>query len=210
MFIGVDGTGNSSDFQYQEENRHSLISQLVHTTKGMYFRGPTLVGLSTHQIGKYVANWVMSHRESIPGPLFMAGHSRGGAICILAARHLKHENISIECMLLLDAVDRSGSHAAVIPSNVKFAYHAMRKDEVGSRTSFGHCGTEIDSPGSLVKCPFNATHAAIGGTPWSGVEGKHFKDHVVPAWMTKERDQKATNEVKTWAWMVLRKHGVLP
>ena len=209
MLVGIDGTGDPNDFQYQSDNRHSLITELVRATRGMYFRGPTVDGRSSHHLAMEVAHWIVLNRKRIEGPLFMAGHSRGGAICIVAARFLRDEKVPIECMLLLDAVDRSWSHAAVIPSNVKFAYHAMRKDEVGSRSSFGHCGTSIESPGVLVKCPFNATHAGVGGTPWSGVEAKHFSDHVTPAWMTKERDQKGTNEVKTWAWMMLRKHGAL-
>jgi len=209
MFIGVDGTGESNDFQYQENNRISLISQLVRATGGMYFRGPSIAGSATHGISMNVVHWILSHRARFKGPLFMAGHSRGGAICILAARQLKLRGVTVECMLLLDAVDRAPTGSAgIIPSNVKYAYHAMRNDEIGSRPLFGHCGTAIERPGKLVKLAFNGTHAAIGGTPWSGVESEHHKDHVKPPWMNKERDYQASNEVKMWAWMMLKRQGL--
>jgi len=64
--------------------------------------------------------------------------------------------------------------------------------------------------GVLVKCNFNATHAAVGGTPWSGVESKSwFHDRPKAPWMNKDRDNKGTNEVKMWAWMMMRKHGMI-
>ena len=207
MFVGIDGSGDSNDFDYQHANSNSLISQLVRTVRGRYFRGPTDVGLNTHSISTQVAQWILANRARIAGPLFMAGHSRGGAICIDAARQLKREQLSVECMLLLDAVDRSSCQASMIPGNVKFAYHAMRKEEIHSRTSFGHCGTFIEPPGVLKVCSFNATHAGMGGTPWSGVEKRWFRDSVSPAWMNRDRDYKGTNEIRTWAWMMLRKHG---
>jgi hypothetical protein len=114
-------------------------------------------------------------------------------------------------MMLFDAVNRSLSlNAATIPGNVKYAYHAMRNDVVGSRPWFGHCGTSIESPGVLVTYRFNATHAGVGGTPWSGAGSKSwFRDRPTAAWMNKERDQKGTNEVKNWAWMMMRRRAMI-
>jgi hypothetical protein len=168
MLVGIDGTGSWSDSEYAEDNRNSLIAQLVRDMRGKYFRGPTTDGVSCHHIGVQVAHFITCNLKSSAGPVILAGHSRGGAICVIAARLLRADNVPIECMLLLDAVDRSWSNAAVIPSNVKYAYHAIRKDEIGSRPGFGHCGTSIESPGVLVKCSFNATHAAVGGQTFQG------------------------------------------
>lgn len=213
MLVGVDGTGDSlvrssyTDFEYQIANRRSLIMELTHEARGMYFRGPTQSGMDCHHIGVQVANWIIANRGRMSGPLFLAGYSRGGAICIITARLLQAHGMSVDCMLLLDAVNWSPNHAGTIPSNVKIAYHAVRRPEIGSRPLFFNCGMSIEKPGILVTCAFNATHGGIGGTPWSGVERKHFQDHVRQPWMTRERDEKGTNEVKNWSWMMLRKHG---
>ena len=62
-------------------------------------------------------------------PLFLAGHSRGGAAVLFAARALKDEGVTVDAMFLFDAVRRvinSTTDAEVVPANVKRCYHAMR------------------------------------------------------------------------------------
>jgi pimeloyl-ACP methyl ester carboxylesterase len=59
--------------------------------------------------------------------VYLAGHSRGGAICVQIAKLLRPEDIRIECMILFDAVDRTlALNAKCIPGNVVQACHAMR------------------------------------------------------------------------------------
>jgi hypothetical protein len=52
-------------------------------------------------------------------PLFLAGHSRGGAAVIWVANLLKRDAIEVDGMFLLDAVDRTASLKSVekIPGN---------------------------------------------------------------------------------------------
>ena len=214
MLVAIDGTGELSPTLYYQNNHNSLIAQLVRETRQnpkKYVAGPTLDGDSCFSAAWAIALDIKRTVGADRGPVFLAGHSRGGAICIAVAGLLRQDNILVECMMLFDAVNRSLSlNAATIPGNVKYAYHAMRNDVVGSRPWFGHCGTSIESPGVLVTYRFNATHAGVGGTPWSGAGSKSwFRDRPTAAWMNRERDQKGTNEVKNWAWMMMRKRGMI-
>ena len=79
-------------------------------------------------------------------------------------------NQNIKFMALFDAVDRTAAFdTSVIPSNVQVAVHAMRDPKLGSRRSFSNTGTKHElGPNYLITQTFSCTHAAMGGTPWTG------------------------------------------
>jgi pimeloyl-ACP methyl ester carboxylesterase len=155
-------------------------------------------------------------------PIFLAGHSRGGAIVIAAARRLQAHSISVDAMFLFDAVDRSIaiSHTDVIPANVRVAYHALRAPAVGSRTYFGNCGTKSSFSGQMESEHFYSTHAGIGGTPWTGdhptrmVPDPKRGTGKAPAFrqeptITKSQDEAGSRRVHGWMWERLARHNVI-
>jgi hypothetical protein len=95
---------------------------------GEYERGPSLDGYRTFDKAEAFFKKIRSNPRLGREPLFLAGHSRGGAAVIRIAQLLKPNNIEVKAMFLFDAVDRtlSGTKVQLIPSNVRSCYHAMR------------------------------------------------------------------------------------
>ena len=80
-------------------------------------------------------------------------------------------DVSIRCAGLFDCVDNylSGD-AKYVPSNIPFCFHAVRDPSVCSRPAFFNDGlvAEDGRATKLVLRYFSGTHAALGGTPWTG------------------------------------------
>jgi Uncharacterized alpha/beta hydrolase domain (DUF2235) len=84
-------------------------------------------------------------------PLFLAGHSRGGAAVVWVANLLKRDAIEVDGMFLFDAVDRTTSPRWLmsvdrIPANLKFVAHALQtlaliyqKAAIDARDRFFKC-----------------------------------------------------------------------
>jgi pimeloyl-ACP methyl ester carboxylesterase len=68
---------------------------------------------------------------------------------------------------LYDAVDMTTAlgDTTIIPSNVKWVYHAMRSKEVGSRSSWGYTAikTKKNDPDRHFFQEFGGTHGSMGG-----------------------------------------------
>jgi hypothetical protein len=103
---------------------------------GWYHRGPTLAGRETYTIANIVYGAIKKYGLLGKEPLFLAGHSRGGAAVIYVAWQLKKSGHSVDALFLFDAVERSatgenvpllgGTNIQLIPRNVKVTYHARR------------------------------------------------------------------------------------
>ncbi len=244
MLIAVDGTGPWSDDDYANEMSNSFVSKIHSEYPGLsevdkfYRRGPTLLGFETGPIAYSCFNFVKSAydkslKEDTKFRLHLTGYSRGAASVIGLANLLNSmlPNVEIEFMALFDAVDRSTiSNVDKIPRNVKLCYHAIRDKNAGSRTYFGNCGLLAEPPATLIKRTFFATHAGMGGIPWTGdhptkvVPNPDFKmseyimnnrfdmhDHTLPPeanievpMITKSQDLLGSNEVKSWMWTVMK------
>jgi pimeloyl-ACP methyl ester carboxylesterase len=235
MLFGIDGTGPWSIGQYRDEFKNSFVRRLVSQSKQWpkrYWPGPTLDGDSCYVTARGVALEIKcilgvdKHQK-----VFLAGYSRGGAICITVAQLLRRNDIKVDCMILFDAVDRlSAIGARRIPGNVVRACHAMRDDKLGSRWYFGHCGASIESPGLLLPQRFWATHAAMGGMPGTGdhpfsgstklpSSDENFdvgsgdsteRGEIFPKYtITDEQDKAAADRVEQWMWPLMRKFEVL-
>src|SRR5260370_3302888 len=136
MLIVVDGSGELLDSFYMEANAGSfawqLFSQSTQAPKH-YFRGPSTLGFSSNnqsiEVASLIGEWTKKYLNQ---KVYLAGHSRGGAICIQAARLLRPMSIDIECLVLLDAVQRVFPwqqlvfDAETIPDNVKNVLHPVR------------------------------------------------------------------------------------
>lgn len=130
MFI-VDGTGEEDLEKYRREMAGGFCKRLEDLARGRYWRGPTTLGQETSGIADEVLAAVLQWRQSPrrAGPLFLAGHSRGGAAVIFAAHELNKRKIPVDAMFLFDAVNRTGNlfrDADTVPGNVAHCYHAVR------------------------------------------------------------------------------------
>lgn len=130
MIFVVDGTGDENTETYAKEMADGFCQRLVRKARGRYWRGPTFSGWETTDIADNVVAAVVQWRKAASDSekLFLAGHSRGGAAVIFAAKILKAHGIEIEAMFLFDAVDRTLNirSANAIPENVRHCFHALR------------------------------------------------------------------------------------
>jgi hypothetical protein len=248
MLVAVDGTGPWFDDTYAKEMFGSFVSKIYNESPESgankhYRRGPTLLGFETGPIAYDFAGIILkkfeeSKKAGTDFKLFLTGYSRGAASVIGIAYLLQQyqPEIKIEFMALFDAVDRSPIVTAdSITNNVKMCYHAIRDPNAGSRTYFGNCGLTIDSPGIMVKRIFFATHAGMGGIPWTGdhptkkisnprfdtakwVQQNRFnpRDVLPPPdafievpLITEDQDKAGSGEVQKWMWDAMKKYGML-
>jgi hypothetical protein len=254
MLIAVDGTGPWNDDQYAIEMNNSFVSKVHSEAQGIsgvdkfYQRGPTLLGFETGPIAQMYFNTVKKayqkaeqekgENEESDFKLYLTGYSRGAASVIGLANLLNSTlpNLKIEFMALFDAVDRSPiSNVDKIPRNVKTCYHAIRDKNAGSRTYFGNCGLLADPPASLLKKTFFATHAGMGGIPWTGdhptetIANPDFNmseylltnrfdmhDRSLPSnarievpMITKSQDVSGSSQVQMWMWAAMKECGML-
>jgi pimeloyl-ACP methyl ester carboxylesterase len=133
MFI-VDGTGEDSDELYEKSMAGGFCKQLEKHCRGLYWRGPTLLGTEVPALAAEVTEAVLAWKRIARkgSKLFLAGHSRGGAAVIYAAQDLRERGIDVDAMFLFDAVDRVFDwrrplrKADEIPGNVRHCVHALR------------------------------------------------------------------------------------
>lgn len=145
MLYIVDGTGDFSDTEYAVSMAGSHCAVLHHLNKphAFYFRGPDLLSAikSTGGTAQTVFRKIMQEefppallapgqRQAPRSPIFLAGHSRGGAAVVRVAQMLGEQGIVVDGMFLFDAVDRTIFLDSVqeVPKNVRQCYHAVRNE----------------------------------------------------------------------------------
>lgn len=220
IFGGVDGTGVWNNDEYDRQMEFSFVRTLCKGwTDGpaLYQRGPTTedwrLDRATWLCAKNIYNHVTFNWK--PGrAVFLAGYSRGGAAVIEASKWLKGDNIPVECLILFDAVDRTGQvglpwQNTPIADTVKTVIYAKRMWSTRSRESFGNCGLWMESGKQTPYKEFFATHAGLGGVPWPIPAGKTLQDLIYETlpdrWtnVTYERDRAGANEVQTWSFNLI-------
>jgi hypothetical protein len=135
MLYIVDGTGEWNNDEYEHAMEGGFCRSLQKKTGGYYSRGPSLTGVETPALAAKVAALIVKDLVSdFSAPIYLAGHSRGGAAVIWAAKILDAANVSIKAMFLFDAVDRTTYNVdlTLIPKNVLTCYHAMRDGDISS------------------------------------------------------------------------------
>jgi pimeloyl-ACP methyl ester carboxylesterase len=239
MLIAIDGTVKLRIQRYLRPMKASFITQLATRTRAYaampvcYLDGPSIFSMGPAQavygftfsqvrdLARLAVRFVRQNRRQA-GKVILAGYSRGAAACIEAARMLRTEapECRIDCLALFDAVERDPrSHCDVIPGNVRVAYHALRSEAVGSRWYFSNCGRKHEFPGRYVEKVFRATHASLGGLPWTGdhpMEPEPDFDGprdwpsprapliVMRPTITEHEDHAASHDVRQWMWSNLR------
>ncbi|HOB92466.1 MAG TPA: hypothetical protein PK306_12715 [Aquabacterium sp.] len=183
MLYIVDGTGPLFDADYAVEMAGSHCNVLHHLNRpdAFYFRGPSLLSALKNTGG--IADKVMlkllevefpaallapGQRQPPRSPIFLAGHSRGGAAVVLVAQMLDRIGVPVEAMFLFDAVDRTMSLASVetVPKNVRRCFHALRNE--GAEVVMAHETTRLwkaveAAPGYAA---LRALHKSSGSGPW--------------------------------------------
>ena len=139
MLYVVDGTGPRGDEDYAREFSKSFcrrIHEEVGADRSWYWRGPETTGQSAAVTSTMVHRRAMNDRHCRPDtmgqPLYLCGYSRGGLICIDAARRLAPT--PVRALFLFDAVDRCHDlDGSRIPGNVEAVYHARRDPRYAQR-----------------------------------------------------------------------------
>lgn len=218
MFIGIDGSSDSvgaqSDQEYDAIYRNSFVRELYNTTRHenkSYVHGPDLfsVGREVVRISGEIVSYIQGRISTTDDRIIvLAGHSRGGAVCVNVAQRLQRESwsagLEIQCMALFDAIDRDIATATeVIPDNVVRAFHAMRDPRTGSRPSFGNTAT-MASARILSSMEFMTTHSGIGGIALDRLAGliDVFSDQPV---ISAEEEVRNIRLVKAWMWRNIRR-----
>ena len=179
---GIDGTDNNDTSQidtgtFDRGGTKGYVKRMVAGSfdRHHYEQGTTysLLGWDSGAKGRAAADWVRAHylaelKSGRKLRVFLTGFSRGGASCIYASHLLADDGIEVEGLFLFDAVDKTPwflmKNNAVIPGNVKNAFHATRSRDGESREGilgFDHCG--LQSEGKLTLREFRCTHGGMGG-----------------------------------------------
>ena len=132
---------------------------------GTFFGSDAIAILNRHQ------NWFLNHAPRT-GELkvFLFGFSRGALIMRVFAEWLCQRGFPVEYMGLWDTVDSTvgidGEEYETLPTNVRFARHAVARDEF--RKFFGYLplrpgNQTVEQPGNAEELVFPGSHSDVGG-----------------------------------------------
>jgi LysM repeat protein len=212
IFGGVDGTGDffTRDYEPVFANSHvNILAQFWNEGPSHYRRGPWWQGDWTWVEANRIYAAVKADWDKGADAIFLAGYSRGGAAVIEISKWLKADGIPVECLVLLDPVDRTrtmgddvtGWRDTAIVDTVKRVIYAKRSPAALSRESFGNCGkVRIGGSGHDRKKTFFCTHGGVGGTPWTkpimGVIDEGWPDGKTN--VTVPADRSGAADVQKW------------
>ena len=133
--------------------------------------GGTFFGADAMSIVNHHQNWFLNHAPRTGDPkVFLFGFSRGALIMRVFAEWLCQRGFSVEYMGLWDTVDSTadikGEDYVNLPTNVKFARHAVARDEF--RRFFNYLplkeGSREEGRGNRVEeIVFPGCHSDVGG-----------------------------------------------
>jgi len=192
IYGGIDGTGPTSNAQYAAEFKNSFVNRLYknwHSPLKTYDRGPAWSGKTTAERSQSLARQISMNLKifryikkpdpSVEPRIYLAGYSRGGAAVINTCHLLKNLGEKVHCLFLFDAVDRTitiDDDHTIVPSNVRFCFHALRSPSSASREVFENCGS--GATGHRIglgykELTFKCTHGGMGGVGWTtaGADG---------------------------------------
>jgi len=146
MIYIVDGSGcfDDGDYAVSMAGSHCWTIYFLNKGNARYWRGPSTgdVLRRTSNIAAEVFQDIMSNEFPpallAPGasqkpntPIYLAGHSRGGAAVVMVAQMLEKQGIPVAAMFLFDAVDRTTNwlgDVETVPGNVETCCHAVRNE----------------------------------------------------------------------------------
>lgn len=229
IIFGIDGIGVLLQKGQSDRHRSSYVRRIIDnssstTQEKKYLAGPTDTSGSLDASIAEGYRFVRSRYRAAQGdsPVLLAGYGRGAAGIIRLARRLEKRNISVNAMLLFDAVERySGSEVDSIPNSVKSVLHVRRQADVKSRPDLISVGSRSNAPTTYEEKFFSCTHAAMGGAPWvpgSGETpdslisenrepaGDTAPQHSPPTTVSFAQDKKVSGEVWDYVQAFRGKH----
>ena len=132
--------------------------------------GGTFFGTDAMSIVNHHQNWFLNHASRQELKIFLFGFSRGALIMRVVADWLCQRGFPVEYMGLWDTVDSTvgirGKDYIELPSNVRFARHAVARDEF--RRFFNYLplkeGNREEGTGNRVEeVVFPGCHSDVGG-----------------------------------------------
>ena len=149
--------------------------------------GGTFFGADARSIVNHHQNWFLNHAPRTGDlKIFLFGFSRGALIMRVVADWLCARGFPIEYMGLWDTVDSTvgikGADYVTLPTNVKFARHAVARDEF--RRFFGYLPLKDLRPGTegqarVEELVFPGCHSDVGGL----YDDNHAIADVTLAWI---------------------------
>ena len=164
------------------ENRNQRLNlEAGPGTHAFRHLGGTFFGTDAMSIVNHHQNWFLNHaprtmvgRDVLGAPelkIFLFGFSRGALIMRVVADWLCQRGFPVEYMGLWDTVDSTagikGEDYIELPSNVKFARHAVARDEF--RRFFGYLPLRhsniqtFEQSNNVEELLFPGSHSDIGG-----------------------------------------------
>ena len=133
--------------------------------------GGTFFGADAMSIVNHHQNWFLNHAPRTGDmKVFLFGFSRGALIMRVFAEWLCQRGFPVEYMGLWDTVDSTvgirGEDYVTLPTNVKFARHAVARDE--QRRFFKYVPLKPapatrDASGTVEELVFPGSHSDVGG-----------------------------------------------
>ena len=131
----------------------------------------TFFGADAMSIVNHHQNWFLNHAPRLGElKIFLFGFSRGALIMRVVAEWLGQRGFPVEYMGLWDTVDSTvgikGDDYIDLPTGVKFARHAVARDE--RRRFFGYLPLKPapatrDASGTVEELVFPGSHSDVGG-----------------------------------------------
>ena len=129
--------------------------------------GGAFFGADAMSIVNHHQNWFLNHAPRTDElKVFLFGFSRGALIMRVFAEWLCQRGFAVEYMGLWDTVDSTvgirGEDYVSLPTNVKFARHAVARDE--QRKFFGYLPLrEVEGGEKVEELVFPGSHSDVGG-----------------------------------------------
>ena len=153
------------------ENRNQRINlEAGPGTHAFRHLGGTFFGADAMSIVNHHQNWFLNHAPRQELKIFLFGFSRGALIMRVVADWLCQRGFPVEYMGLWDTVDSTagikGEDYIELPSNVKFARHAVARDEF--RRFFNYLPLKsntqtLNDSNTVEEVVFPGSHSDIGG-----------------------------------------------
>ena len=147
------------------ENRNQRINlEAGPGTHAFRHLGGTFFGTDAMSIVNHHQNWFLNHAPRTGAlKVFLFGFSRGALIMRIVADWLCQRGFPVEYMGLWDTVDSTagikGEDYIALPSNVKFARHAVARDEF--RRFFNY--VPLREGNRVEEVVFPGSHSDVGG-----------------------------------------------
>ena len=140
-------------------------------TRAFRHLGGTFFGADANAIVNHHQNWFLNHAPRTGElKIFLFGFSRGALMMRVFAEWLCQRGFPVEYMGLWDTVDSTvdicGEEYVTLPTNVKFARHAVARDE--QRRFFNYLPLKpndqaVGASDTVEELVFPGTHSDVGG-----------------------------------------------